>query len=89
MHKIIAAKALEPFKVWIRFADDREGVVDLTDVFNSGGVFESLRDPAEFAKVRVEPEWSTVEWPGEVDLDPDGLYSRLTGVPVDAVSKRS
>ncbi len=27
----------------------------------------------------VEREFGTVEWPGGVDLDPDGLYSRLTG----------
>ena len=52
-----------------------------------GGVFERLRDPEEFAKVRVQHEFGTVEWPGDVDLDPDGLYARLRGLPIDAVLK--
>jgi hypothetical protein len=35
--------------------------------------------------VRVEREFGTVEWPGGVDLDPDVLCCRLTGMPIDAV----
>jgi uncharacterized protein DUF2442 len=27
-----------------------------------------------FEKVHVNPETQTVEWPGEVDLDPEVLY---------------
>jgi hypothetical protein len=88
MHRVVAAKALQPFRLWLRFADDHEGVVDLADVFDSGGVFERLRDPDEFAKVRVEHEFGTVEWPGGVDLDPDGLYARLRGMPIEAVLKQ-
>lgn len=87
MRRVLAAKALEPFKIWLRFTDAREGVVDLADVFDQGGVFQPLRDPAEFAKARVEPEFGTVEWPGQVDLDPDVLYSRLTGLPIELVLK--
>ncbi len=87
MHRVIAAKALAPFRLWLRFADELEGVVDLADVFESGGVFERLRDPDEFAKERVESEFGTVEWPGNVDLDPDGLYARLRGLPIDMVLK--
>ena len=89
MHRIIDAKALEPLKVWLRFTNDREGVVDLADVFCSGGVFDRLRDPAEFAKVQVAREFGTVEWPGDVDLDPDVLYSRLTGLSIEEVFRES
>ena len=31
--------------------------------------------------MRVNPESGTVEWPGEIDLDPDVLYG--TDEPVD------
>ncbi len=89
MARVVAAKALEPFKVWLRFTDGCEGVVDLDDVFERGGVFAPLRDPAEFAKVRVEREFGTIEWPGEVDLDPDVLYSKISGLPIDEVLKLS
>ena len=92
MPRITAVRALEPFSVWLRFADGRNGSVALDDIFAQGGVFEPLRDPAEFAKVRVEREFGTIEWPGPtgsdpVDLDPDVLYAKLSGLPVEAVWK--
>ena len=77
MHRVIAVRPLAPFKVWLRFADRREGIVDLEETFAQGGVFEPLRDPETFARVRIEREFGTIEWPGEVDLDPDALYARL------------
>jgi len=45
-------------------------------------VFEPLRDPAYFAKLRVDPELGTVVWPNGADLDPDVLYGHVTGAPV-------
>ena len=81
MHRVVAVRALAPFKIWLRFADAREGVVDLAETFEQGGVFTPLRDPAEFAKVRLEQEFGTIEWPGQVDLDPDALYARLSSAP--------
>ncbi|NOT35697.1 MAG: DUF2442 domain-containing protein [Candidatus Eisenbacteria bacterium] len=41
------------------------------------GVFTSLRDPAEFAKVRVDSENRTVVWPSGADLAPDTLYDMI------------
>ncbi len=38
----------------------------------------------DFEKVRVNPETRTVEWPGEVDLDPEVLYGRFE--PASGVS---
>lgn len=31
-------------------------------------------DQSIFEQVRVNPESGTVEWPGDIDLDPDVLY---------------
>lgn len=56
-------------------------MVDLAPYLNFHGVFESLRDPAYFAQVRVDPELGTVAWPNGADLDPDVLYGRITGTP--------
>jgi hypothetical protein len=88
MPRITAVRALEPFKVWLRFGDGLEGEVDLGDLFSRGGVFEPLRAPSEFAKVRVERSFGTIVWPGDVDLDPDGLYATLSGLPIEEVWKR-
>jgi hypothetical protein len=79
MHRVVDVRALAPFKVWLRFADQRVGVVDLAEIFARGGVFTPLRDPAAFAQVRVDREFGAIEWPGSVDLDPDALYAALTG----------
>jgi hypothetical protein len=46
-------------------------------------VFAPLREPARFAELRVDPELGTICWPGGADLDPDVLYARATGKPVD------
>ena len=87
MVRILEVRPLEPFSVWLRFADGREGVVDLGELFSKGGVFEPLRDPAEFAKVRVDSETETIVWPGDVDLDPDGLYATVSGLTIEEVWK--
>jgi Protein of unknown function (DUF2442) len=46
------------------------------------GVFAPIRESRElFEQVRVNPETRTVEWLGEVDLDPDVLYGRMSPHP--------
>jgi len=38
------------------------------------GVFASLRDPQEFARVSVDRELGTIVWPGGLDMAPEPLY---------------
>jgi hypothetical protein len=62
---------------WLRlwFSNGAIKDVDMTDVISSGGVFAPIwQDDAVFAQVRVNPETRTIEWPGDVDLDPLVLY---------------
>ena len=64
---------------WIRlsFSDGAVKDVDVSRLLEAGGVFASIRDSRDlFERVRVSPETQTIEWPGEVDLDPDVLYGR-------------
>jgi hypothetical protein len=61
---------------WLRlsFADGAVHEVDLTELLERGGVFESLAvDDRAFADVRVDTDAGTISWPGGVDLDPDVL----------------
>lgn len=39
-----------------------------------GTMLEPLKDPAFFARVRVDEERGTVVWPNGLDLDPETLY---------------
>jgi hypothetical protein len=46
------------------------------------GIFAPLKDESEFARLRVDPGSGTIVWPGGADLDPDVLYSAVSGRPI-------
>ncbi len=79
---IVAARPLDGYRVYLKFEDGVEGVVDLATQLSFRGVFEPLRDLSYFQLVRVDPDLGTVTWPNRADLDPDVLYSVLTGAPI-------
>lgn len=59
-------------------------------MFATGPVFAPLRERREvFEQVRVNPESGTVEWPGEVDLDPEVLYGRYEPVSGHRIERRA
>jgi Protein of unknown function (DUF2442) len=64
-----------------------EGVVDVRQLLAFTGVFAPLLDPKEFASVRVNGELGTVCWRCGADLDPDVLYSLVTGQPLPNFSE--
>ena len=85
---IVDVKPVGEHRLYLRFEDGAEGIVDLAGHLGFRGVFESLRDTAYFALVRVDAELGTIAWPNGADLDPDVLYSRLTGIPIALESER-
>ncbi len=82
LQDIVEAAPLEGYRLKLRFEDGATGTVDVSRCVQFSGVFAPLRDPAEFAKVKVDAELGTVCWPCGADLDPDVLYSIVTGAPV-------
>ncbi len=75
MVEVVEARPLEGLKLWLRFSDGKEGVVDLS-ALELPGLLSRLRDPGFFAQVRVDPELGAPVWPGGLDLDPLVLYAR-------------
>ena len=71
-----------PYRLRLRFDDGAEGEIDVKEMISFVGVFEPLRDPEYFSRVRVDPEVGTIVWPNGADLDPLVLHSRVTGVPI-------
>ena len=63
---------LDRYRLRLWFADGREREVDLTDRL-WGPVLLPLRDPTLFAGVRIDEEFGTISWPGDITLDPDVL----------------
>jgi Protein of unknown function (DUF2442) len=74
---VAEVRALDSFRLHVRFHDGVEGQVDLSAFLHSSraGVFAPLADPARFAEVFVQ--YGTVTWPGELDLAPDAMYSEI------------
>ena len=80
---IVEARVVGDHRLYIRFEDGVDGELDLKEIIELKGVFEPLQDPREVAKVRVDDESGTICWPNGADLDPDVLYAKLTGKPIE------
>ncbi len=79
---IVEVRPLERYRLYLRFEDGIEGEVDLEEMVRFDGVFAPLKDRANFTQVRVNRELGTIYWPSGADLDPDVLYSKVTGSPI-------
>ena len=84
---IVEVRPLKDYQLYLRFEDGVEGVVDLSKQLRLDGVFGPLRERQYFERVRVDEESGTIFWPNGADLDPDVLYSRVTGKPIELESK--
>ena len=73
----VEVKALENYRLWIKYSDGAEGVVDLSDLVGKG-VFAAWEDEREFQKVHIGPS-GEIAWSEEIDLCPDALYLKITG----------
>ena len=78
LRDVVSVQALDNYRLQVKFEDGVEGIVDLTQSVSFTGVFAPLRDPEQFASVRVDPELGTVCWPSGADLDPEVLYGVAT-----------
>ncbi len=68
--------AIEPlassYRVRAIFSDGFTGEVDLTPLLECGPIFEPLRDPAFFRRVKVS-SYGVPEWSDQLDLSPGSL----------------
>jgi hypothetical protein len=76
MPRLIEARYVRGFVLWLRFSDGSEGEVDLAGEL-SGPIFEPLRDPAYFRSFQLDPEFHTIVWPNGADIAPEFLYERV------------
>jgi hypothetical protein len=92
MNELIKVNAVEPLEgYWLRltFSDGAIKDVDVGDILAGGGVFAPICEQRElFERVRVNPESQTIEWPGEVDLDPEVLYGRFEPASGTTIRRR-
>ena len=85
---VVSVEPRGDYRLWLRFQDGTEGEIDLGPELTFRGVFAPLRDPAYFARVRVNPDLGTLCWPNDADWDPLALYSLLTRRPIETLLAR-
>ncbi len=71
--RIIDVEPLGELRLRLTFSDGLVRELDL-DRMLVGGIFKSLREPAEFAKALVDEVAGTLAWPNGIDFDPDVLH---------------
>ncbi|CAN5396933.1 DUF2442 domain-containing protein [soil metagenome] len=79
---VIEVKPLANYRLALRFEDGAEGTVDIAKLVDFTGVFAPLLDHTYFNQVYVNSELGTICWPNQADIDPDVLYSTVTGGPL-------
>ena len=76
MADVVSVRALEAFRLFVRFSDGGEGVTDLRGLAaRTGPMAAPLKDPAFFARVFVEAGVPT--WPNGYDYAPSALYAEM------------
>ena len=84
---IISVNPLEGYQLHIRFEDETQGIIDISQLIEFTGIFTSLQDLNYFQQVKVHPEWGTIYWENGADLDPDVLYSIITNQSIGTYQK--
>ena len=82
----VEVQAREPYRVWLRYSDGVEGEVDLSHLAGRG-VFGAWADRSFFAEARIGPSGS-ISWGDGIDVCPDALYLRLTGMSTEEYMPR-
>ncbi len=74
LHRITAVSVVGDYSIAVTFDDGLTRTIDLEPVL-AGELYGSLRDPALFRQVKVDPEVHTVVWPNDADFDPETLHN--------------
>jgi hypothetical protein len=76
MIRILEARYLSGYVIWLRFSDGLAGEVDLGAELE-GEVFEPLRDQTFFRSFVLHPDLHTIVWPNGADLAPEFLHEQV------------
>ncbi len=75
--KILEARPLDGYKLWLKFENDMAGEVNLSHLAGKG-VFTLWNNYENFQKFSIE-NGRSLAWSDEIDIDADSLYLKLTG----------
>jgi hypothetical protein len=73
MVRLVEARYVSGYLIWVRFSDALAGEVGLSDELE-GEIFEPLRDSTFFQSFVLHPELHTLVWPNGPDFAPEFLH---------------
>jgi hypothetical protein len=73
-------KALPDYKLWIKYADGVEGVLDLTHLVGKG-IFALWEDYTAFQAVYIGSS-GDIAWGEQIDICPEEVFPNLTKVEI-------
>ena len=79
MPRLVEARYVRDYVIWLRWSDGTQGEVDLAGELD-GPIFEPLKDPSYFRSFILSPDMHTLVWPNGADLAPEFLRAH-TRVP--------
>ena len=71
MEKVIEIKPLENHKIWVKFSDNKDALIDLRPFINEG-ISARLLDKSYFEKVNID-ELGGISWENGFDFCPNFL----------------
>jgi len=77
MIEVTEAQYSSEYKLWVKFNNGKEGIVDL-EKHLWGPAFEPLKNREFFKKVEVSKTLGTITWPNEVDFAPEFLLENIS-----------
>lgn len=85
--RIVQCHPQENYRVWIKFYDGLEGVVDVSQFKEIPAFKRAWRTVEKFNLVRVDPETHTITWGeegAEADINPAELRKWIENKPSDS-----
>jgi len=73
IYRVTAFQQTAPYTLRVQFDDGLSRTINFEPILR-GELFGLLRDPAEFSRVKLDPEVHTLVWPSGADFDPAILH---------------
>ncbi len=77
--RVVDARYIHDFVLWLRFSDGTEGELDLRAELD-GPIFELLRSIEFFKQFRIDPDLHTLVWPNGADFAPEFLHANIRAI---------
>ncbi len=77
--KPLQVKAVKPYVIWLKYADETEGTIDLSHLLNKP-IFKNWINLSFFNSVYIDSETWAIAWNDDIELCPDSLYLKIKGM---------